>query len=80
MNWFSKKISNQNSVYILATLRIILGLTFFWAFLDKLIGLGFSTCRNLTSSTTEILCANSWLKGGSPTKGFLNSSKGPLSD
>ncbi len=80
MNWFSKKISNQNSVYILATLRIILGLTFFWAFIDKLIGLGFSTCKSPISNTTEILCNSSWLKGGSPTKGFLNSSKGPLSD
>ena len=73
-------LTAKNTPYFLATARISLGFMFFCAFLDKLIGLGFSTCRNLTSSTTEILCANSWLKGGSPTKGFLNSSKGPLSD
>ncbi|MEO5832986.1 MAG: hypothetical protein ABJA16_05235 [Nakamurella sp.] len=44
----------------LAVLRIATGVIFLWAFLDKLIGLGYST-------TT----ARSWLSGGSPTNGFL---------
>jgi thiosulfate dehydrogenase [quinone] large subunit len=44
----------------LAVLRIVMGLTFLWAFLDKTFGLGYSTSS-----------AQAWLSGGSPTKGFL---------
>ena len=53
----------------LATVRIVLGLTFLWAFLDKLLGLTFSTPA-----------AGAWLRGGHPTKGYLGSSFGPLAD
>ncbi len=49
--------------------RIVLGWIFFWAFLDKLLGLNFST-----------LPAKSWLAGGSPTYGFLSGVKGPFAD
>ena len=55
--------------YALAAARIILGLTFLWAFLDKLFGLTYSTPA-----------ASSWLKGGHPTKGYLGSSFGPLGE
>ena len=41
-------------------LRWVLGLLFIWSFLDKLLGLGFST-------TSEA----AWVNGGSPTAGFL---------
>jgi thiosulfate dehydrogenase (quinone) large subunit len=44
----------------LATLRILMGLTFLWAFLDKVFGLGYSTGS-----------ARAWVNGGSPTEGFL---------
>ena len=44
----------------IGTLRIILGFIWLWAFLDKLIGLGFSTSPD-----------KSWLAGNSPTLGFL---------
>ncbi|MFI5588385.1 ANTAR domain-containing protein [Amycolatopsis sp. NPDC051758] len=44
----------------LAVLRIVMGLTFLWAFLDKMFGLGYSTSS-----------AQAWISGGSPTKGFL---------
>jgi thiosulfate dehydrogenase [quinone] large subunit len=44
----------------LAVLRIVLGLAFLWAFLDKTFGLGYSTSS-----------AQAWIGGGSPTKGFL---------
>jgi thiosulfate dehydrogenase [quinone] large subunit len=48
--------------------RIALGLTFLWAFLDKVFGLGFATES-----------AKSWLNGGSPTLGFLKfGSHGPF--
>ncbi len=53
-----------------SVLRIFLGLVFFWAFVDKLFGLGFSTKPE-----------KAWLAGGSPTLGFLtNSPKGPFVD
>jgi thiosulfate dehydrogenase [quinone] large subunit len=51
----------------LGAARIALGGVFLWAFLDKLFGLGWSTTS-----------ARSWLHGGSPTKGYLSSSTGPL--
>jgi len=53
---------------IWALLRILLGFIFLWAFLDKLIGLGFSTAKE-----------KAWILGGSPTLGFLINSAGPLS-
>jgi thiosulfate dehydrogenase [quinone] large subunit len=55
--------------YLLAGIRIALGWVFLWAFLDKTFGLGFAT-------TSE----KAWINGGSPTKGFLGSAKGPFSD
>ncbi|MCY7396545.1 MAG: DoxX family membrane protein [Nocardioides sp.] len=48
--------------------RITLGLVFFWAFVDKLFGLGFATPSE-----------RSWLSGGSPTAGFLGGVEGPFS-
>ncbi len=49
-------------------IRLALGWTFLWAFLDKLFGLGHETAR-----------ADSWLNGGSPTEGFLAfAAKGPF--
>ncbi|MEO3779285.1 hypothetical protein ABGB16_21055 [Micromonospora sp. B11E3] len=46
--------------YVLAGVRIALGWTFLWAFLDKAFGLGHETAAK-----------NAWINGGSPTKGFL---------
>lgn len=52
----------------LAVLRIAVGWLFLWPFLDKLFGLGYSTTS-----------AKAWIRGGSPTKGFLsNVDVGPL--
>lgn len=48
--------------------RIAMGFIFFWAFIDKLFGLGFATKPE-----------SSWLAGGSPTAGFLgHATHGPL--
>ena len=56
--------------YIWGILRIAMGWTFLWAFIDKLWGLGFTT-------TAE----QSWLAGGSPTMGFLKfATKGPFAE
>jgi len=51
-------------------LRLVMGLIFLWAFVDKLFGLGFATKSE-----------NSWLNGGSPTSGYLtNAVHGPLAE
>ena len=56
--------------FVGAALRLVLGWTFLWAFLDKLFGLGYGTPSD-----------RSWLTGGSPTRGFLeNSATGPFED
>ena len=53
---------------VFAALRIVVGFTFLWAFLDKLFGFGYATPSE-----------RSWLNGGSPTRGFLaNSASGPF--
>lgn len=51
-----------------SVLRIAMGFIFFWAFLDKLFGLGFATTAD-----------KAWLTGASPTSGFLSHAvTGPL--
>ena len=53
---------------LLGTLRLCMGWIFFWAFIDKVFGLGFAT-------TAE----QAWMNGGSPTYGFLTfATKGPF--
>lgn len=73
------KVKNVDKVWGLA--RISLGLTFLWAFFDKLIGLGFATCRNAETDAIETMCSKAWLEGGSPTSGFLKfGTQGPFAD
>lgn len=45
---------------VLAALRIVIGWSFLWAFLDKTFALGFNT-----------QAGNGWIEGGSPTTGYL---------
>ncbi len=75
----AKTAKTVDKVWALA--RISLGLTFLWAFFDKLIGLGFSTCRSAETNVIETMCSKAWLEGGSPTAGFLKfGTKGPFAD
>ena len=62
-------VSSTTGRRVLATLRLATGFIFLWAFIDKLLGLGFST-------PTE----RAWINGGTPSQGFLNSPAvvGPL--
>jgi thiosulfate dehydrogenase (quinone) large subunit len=54
--------------YVFAGVRLALGWTFLWAFLDKLFGLGHETASKAA-----------WINGGHPTQGFLKfSAKGPF--
>ena len=52
-------------------LRLLLGWSFLWAFLDKMFGLGFATCR-LEGGSIDFGCDAAMMNGGSPTYGFLN--------
>ena len=69
----------------LAVLRIMFGLTFLWAFLDKLLALGFATGKFTDPATgvttTDRFGDAAWIHGGSPTEGFLTyGTKGPFAD
>ena len=59
----------------LAVLRIGFGLTFLWAFFDKLLALGFSTGRSVDpttgAETVDRFGDAAWINGGNPTLGFL---------
>ncbi len=62
-------------------LRLLLGFTFLWAFLDKLLALGFSTGRNPDTGGIDFFGPEAWINGGSPTDGLLRygiHTKGPL--
>lgn len=69
---------------LLSVTRILIGWIFLWAFLDKLIGLGFTTCREridgALTNTVNVMCDSAWLQGGAITKGYLGSSSGPFAD
>jgi thiosulfate dehydrogenase [quinone] large subunit len=55
---------------VAATLRIGFGLTFLWAFVDKVLALGFHTGYDQTGALDRFGDA-AWINGGSPTEGFL---------
>lgn len=58
----------EKQQYFWALLRLGIGWIFFWAFIDKLFGLGFATQPE-----------KAWIHGGSPTLGFLTyATKGPF--
>lgn len=56
--------------WTLVVLRLALAWEFLWAFLDKTFGLGHETAHG-----------DAWIRGGSPTKGFLAfGASGPFKD
>jgi thiosulfate dehydrogenase (quinone) large subunit len=55
---------------VLAVLRIAFGLTFLWAFFDKLLALGFHTGYDEAGKLDRLGDA-AWIHGASPTEGFL---------
>jgi len=65
--------------YIAATIRLSLGWTFLWAFLDKTFALGHETGVDAKTGAIDYFGAGAWIHGGSPTAGFLGfATKGPL--
>ena len=63
-------VTHANARKGLAVLRIGFGLTFLWAFLDKLLALGFHTGYDQEGNLDRFGPA-AWINGGSPTEGFL---------
>ena len=62
------RIITERATTVLAIVRVVVGVEFLWAFLDKTFGLGYATPA-----------ARAWINGGSPTKGFLSRvAVGPL--
>ena len=59
----------------LSLTRIAIGFIFLWAFFDKLLGLGRSTCLTIsddgTKYMTEFMCDKAWVNGGHVTEGYL---------
>jgi thiosulfate dehydrogenase [quinone] large subunit len=71
----SRVVTSDAARKALAVLRIAFGLTFLWAFLDKLLALGFATGAVLddtgAKTGTDFLGEEAWVNGGNPTLGFL---------
>ena len=75
----SATVVSRTGARALAVLRILFGLTFLWAFLDKLLALGFSTGRDAATGAVDRFSDAAWVNGGSPTAGFLgNAADGPF--
>lgn len=65
----------------LGVLRLVIGWTFLWAFLDKLLALGFSTGRDPETDVVDRFGDAAWINDGNPTLGFLSfAADGPFKD
>jgi thiosulfate dehydrogenase [quinone] large subunit len=66
---------------VLGLLRIVIGWTFLWAFVDKLLALGYATGRDAETDAVDRFGDAAWIHGGSPTEGFLAfGADGPFQD
>lgn len=71
-------VSDTAARRALAVLRIGFGLTFLWAFADKLLALGYATGA-AQDGTVDSFGPDAWIHGGSPTQGFLGfAAEGPF--
>jgi thiosulfate dehydrogenase [quinone] large subunit len=64
-------VTHSTARRALAVLRIGFGVTFLWAFFDKLLALGFSTGKNAETGVIDRFGPDAWINDGSPTLGFL---------
>jgi thiosulfate dehydrogenase [quinone] large subunit len=63
-------VASEPARRALAVLRVAFGLTFLWAFFDKLLALGYSTGLD-DKGVPDRFGPAAWVNGGSPTEGFL---------
>lgn len=64
--------------YAWAVARLSIGFVFLWAFFDKLLALGYSTGTDRETGAIDRLGDAAWIKGGSPTTGYLSGVTGPF--
>jgi thiosulfate dehydrogenase [quinone] large subunit len=67
----SEDRENVKGATFWGVLRIAMGWTFLWAFLDKAFALGFATGRDPEAEAIDFFGPAAWINGGSPTDGFL---------
>lgn len=74
-----RHLEGRTTGMVWGLLRIAMGWTFLWAFLDKAFALGFSTGRNPETAVIDFFGKDAWINGGSPTDGVLTYAlKGPF--
>ena len=66
------EIVRPRAATIWGILRLLMGFTFLWAFLDKAFSLGFATGRNPETGAISLFGPDAWINGASPTEGFLS--------
>lgn len=64
----------------LSITRIFIGWVFLWAFLDKLLALGFSTGRDRATGEVAVLGERAWVNGAHVTEGYLANASGPMGE
>ena len=64
--------------YVWGVLRLLMGWTFLWAFLDKTFALGFATGRDPQTGIIDFFGPKAWIHEGSPTAGLAFFTKGPF--
>jgi hypothetical protein len=57
------------AMWVWTLLRLLLGWSLLWAFIDKMFGLGFATCRAEDSSAIDFGCDAATASGGSRHSG-----------
>lgn len=65
-------VTHRSARQGLAALRIGFGLTFLWAFFDKLLALGYATGVDRETGAVDRFGPAAWINEGSPTFGFLS--------
>ena len=69
---------NKVARYAWGVTRISIGFVFLWAFLDKLLALGYATGKDPKTGVIDRFGPAAWIHDGSPTNGFLMNVKGPF--
>lgn len=62
-------VTRASARAVLAAARLLIGWIFLWAFIDKLLGLGFSTPAD-----------GAWIRGGTPAQGYIGGIEEPLDE
>lgn len=72
------RAESQVAGYAWAATRLSIGFVFLWAFLDKLLALGYATGTDRETGAIDRFGDAAWVNGGSPTGGYLSNVTGPF--